>query len=364
MCGMFHIFNKYYYFKLGAIDFAGSSVVHMIGGFTGLCGAYFVGPRLRRFDTSKEATSSKFYNELMHQFEFGHNVPFQVLGLLILWFGFYGFNPGSTLKAQNSMDLASKIAVNTTLSAAAGGITGAFVARYLTKSWHIPKLVNGVLAALASITASCAVVSNGWAILIGFVGSLLYYGSSYLVIKYEIDDPLDAFAVHGIGGSWGVLSAALFSTPESIKFANYPPALYEGTNWGERLATNLLLLVVVALWTLFWGCVTFGSMKLMGILRVTEETERTGIDVVDHGGSAVNMKKPYSTQSLKSSSVKRNNDPKHPFQKHGKHKYHNSATMSDDSIDRPNDGDFNAKVKESSLEKRLDGIAESDEEIM
>ncbi len=99
----------------GAIDFAGSAVVHMVGGFCGLMGAYWLGPRLRRFDNSEASTNSQYYKELMHQFEFGHNVPFQVFGTLILWFGWYGFNCGSTLAANGAMELASKVAVNTTL---------------------------------------------------------------------------------------------------------------------------------------------------------------------------------------------------------------------------------------------------------
>lgn len=359
----------------GAIDFAGSSVVHMIGGICALCGAYFVGPRLRRFDTSKEATSSRYYQELMHQFEFGHNVPFQVIGLLILWFGFYGFNCGSTLKAQFSMDVASLIAVNTTLSAAAGGLTSAIMARTLTKSWHIPKLVNGILAALASITASCAVVSNWWAIFIGIVGSCLYYLASHLMVheSIQIDDPLDAFAVHGIGGSWGVLSAAFFSTSESLKFANYPSSLYNDTTKGERVLTNILLLIVVIGWALFWGGLLFGSMNLLKILRVSEKEERVGIDIKQHGGSAINMKKTYATSVIQTTRTLKDSDNKnktyhHPFHKLSKREdrdYDNKSSGDDyDSIDRPNDGEFDKKVKESSLEKRLNGIAESDEDVM
>eukprot|EP01083_Nonionella_stella_P102872 293157_1 len=280
----------------GCIDFAGSSVVHMIGGCVGIIGAYFVGPRFRRFDHSEEAKASKYYKELHHQFEVGSNVPFQVLGLFILWFGFYAFNPGSTLVAQGKMDLASKVAVNTTLSAAAGGLTSAFMARFITGEWRIPKLCNGLLAALASITAGCATTSSGFAILIGFVGALLYYGTSALMLsKYvEIDDPLDAFAVHGVPGIWGVLSAALFSTKESLKFAGYSEAMYAGTTVGERFATNLTLVVVVFGWAMVNGALVFGFMSYLDILRVTEDEERMGMDVSKHGGKAVNMEQYYT----------------------------------------------------------------------
>jgi len=343
----------------GAIDFAGSSVIHMVGGITGLCGAWIVGPRLRRFDTSKAATSSKYYEELQYQFEFGHNVPFQVFGLLILWFGFYGFNPGSTLMAQGSMNLASKVAVNTTLSAASGGVVSAAIAKIQTGKWHIPKLVNGILAALASITASCGVVSSGWAIFIGVIGSALYYGASWLVDYVEVDDVLDAFAVHGVGGSWGVLSAAFFSTSESLKEANYPAALYQDTTTGERIATNLVLLLVIIVWTVFWSLLLFGSMKWCGILRVTEEMERSGIDIFEHGGSAVNIKKPYN--ALVGPQVVAQNKRKEHKLGHHEVKQHDSEDDADDANGVGHDGNFARKVRESSLEKRLGGVADNDD---
>eukprot|EP01084_Bolivina_argentea_P055706 102081_1 len=273
----------------GVIDFAGSSVVHMIGGFLGLCGAYIVGPRFRRFDRSKAAMNSKFYHELQHQFEFGHNVTFQVMGVMFLWFSFFGFNSGSTLKANGMMDIASLIACNTTISAAAGGCTTAFLTRIVKKTWHIPRLCNGLLAALASITAGCAVVSPGECIVIGIVGSLLYYGFSELMVRLQIDDPLDAFAVHGIGGTWGVLAAGIFATSESLEFAKYPAKLYNDTTVGERFATQLFFTVIIIAWTVLFGVATFGGMHMCGILRVSEDEERRGLDHMKHGGGAYNV---------------------------------------------------------------------------
>ena len=231
----------------------------------------------------------------MHQFEFGHNVPFQVLGTLILWFGWYGFNAGSTLAANGAMELASKVAVTTTLAAGSGGITCAVLARVFQKSWHIPRVCNGILAALVSITASCAVVSPGASIPIGIIGALVYYGASNLVEKFEIDDPLDAFAVHGAGGAWGVLSCGIFGTDPNVRFGGYDAALWRDTSQGERFATQLTLVVVVALWTLFNGGLLFGTMRRLGILRISEAMERSGIDIKEHGGKAVNMNKTYTT---------------------------------------------------------------------
>merc|ERR1712013_329817 len=143
----------------------------------------------------------------------------------------------------------------------------------------------------------CAVVTPGWSIFIGVVGALSYCAASRVLIRLRIDDPLDAFAVHGIGGCWGVIAAALFSNSESLEAAQYPRALWEGTEWGQRLATNVLLLIVVLCWTVLNSVALFGSMSFMGILRVSEEVERSGIDEAEHGGSAVNMNRPYAVMA-------------------------------------------------------------------
>ena len=336
----------------GAIDFAGSSVVHMVGGFCGLCGAVIVGPRFRRFEATKDALASAHRDELMHQFEFGHNMPYQVLGLLILWFGFYGFNPGSTMAASNGgMEVASLIAVNTTLSAAAGGIASALLARLMTKSWHIPRLTNGILAALASITGGCAVVTPGWSIFIGIVGSLSYCGASRLLIRLRIDDPLDAFSVHGVGGMWGVLAAALFSDAASLEAAGYPRALFAGTNWGQRLASNVLLVVVVVGWTVLNAVALYGGMSYMGILRVSEAVERSGIDQAEHGGSAVNMNRPYAQMAALNANALAKKT-------HDKKRYRRAVESDEEDEDGDVASGVSGKVRESSLEKRLGGIQE------
>merc|ERR1719410_834304 len=303
--GWISAFNESPAIYAGSMDFAGSAVVHMVGGFCGLMGAYWLGPRFRRFDKTDKATSSQYYLELMHQFEFGHNVPYQVLGTLILWFGWYGFNAGSTLAANGAMELASKVAVTTTLAAASGGLTTCMLARIFQKKWHIPRLCNGILAALVSITASCAVVHTGSAIVIGIVGGIVYYAASNLLEFLKIDDPLDAWAVHGCGGAWGVLSAGIFGTDENVLFGGYS---IEHSH-GERFICSLVLVLCVALWTTANSWLLFSALYKLGILRIPERVERTGIDMHEHGGSAINMRRSYPAKHSLNQSLLNGNDP-------------------------------------------------------
>lgn len=137
--------------------------------------------------------------------------------------------------------------------------------------------------------------------MVGFIGGIVYYAASNLMEKLEIDDPLDAFAVHGCGGMWGVLSAGMFGTDENVEFAGYSEALWKDTSHGERFATQLCLVVVVAVWTIVNAGILFATMKYFGILRISEEMERSGIDIHEHGGSAVNMSRAY---------IKRHHDTK------------------------------------------------------
>jgi len=286
----------------GTIDFAGSGVVHMVGGFSGLAGAYMCGPRFRRFDESDEAKSSKYFDELRHQFKFGHNVPFQVFGTFILWTGWYGFNCGSTLGANGLMTLASRVAVTTTLAAAAGGITCAFIVRYHTRMqseknegyWSIPAVCNGILGGLVSITAGCATLETGWAIFVGAFGGIVYYASSNLLEKFHIDDPLDAFSVHGACGAWGVLAAALFSYNKRYVRDAYGEGIADDTPHGERIGAAVIAVLVIAAWTLVNSGIMFGILAKLGILRIDESTERSGLDQSEHGGKAVSFGKVYS----------------------------------------------------------------------
>jgi len=269
----------------GVIDFAGSGVVHMVGGWSGLCGAFFLGPRLNRFSKTSE-DSAELQVQIARQFKLGHNVSMQAMGTLILWFGWFGFNCGSTLAASGAMELASKVAVNTTMSAASGGIIVACLEKYCGGLWCVPAICNGVLASLVSITAPCAVVKPSTAIVIGCIGGALCWGSSKLLEKFKIDDPLDAFPVHGICGAWGVISVGIFAfDQDDIAFAGYDSSVSQS----QRLGSQFLAVVVIALWCLFNGMIIFGGLSFFKVLRVDSEEERNGLDYKEHGGAGYAM---------------------------------------------------------------------------
>jgi len=212
---------------------------------------------------------------------------------LILWFGWYGFNCGSTLAAAGAMELASKVAVNTTLAAACGGIIVACLERFFGKFWCVPAICNGVLGGLVSITAPCAVVKPAVAIPIGLIGGALCWGASKLLEKLKIDDPLDAWPVHGVCGAWGVIAAGLFAIDEDdIDFAGYSTDI----SYGQRLGNQLLAVVMIALWCCVNGLMIFGGMSFFKMLRVDLETEKKGLDWMEHGGAAYNQEMPYAGQ--------------------------------------------------------------------
>ena len=181
----------------GMIDFAGSGVVHMTGGVAALCGAKIIGPRSGRFVERKPVPMP------------GHSSVLQVLGTFILWMGWYGFNPGSTLgiaSAHFARDAARSV-VTTTLAAAGGAITVVLLGRFTGGIWDVGCVCNGILAGLVSITAGCSTLTCGLSLLTGILGGGVYFGASKLVVRALIDDPLDAFAVHGACGFWGASTA-------------------------------------------------------------------------------------------------------------------------------------------------------------
>lgn len=257
-----------------AIDFAGSGVVHMVGGLSGLMGSYMVGPRTGRFEKVENAQDFTT-----------HSIPLQAFGTFVLWFGWYGFNCGSTVAVYGSMGTAALVAVTTTLAAATGGLTTAFVARFFTGKWNIGLACNGILAGLVSITAPCSVVKPGYAIIIGFIGGLVYYGFSNLMITLKIDDPLDAAAVHGFCGFWGVISVAIFTTKEDIINAGYA-AEVAGISLGTRFGNQLAAAVTITVWTIcLSGLMFFLTDKIIGI-RTESGSKIGGLDDRDFGIAA------------------------------------------------------------------------------
>ena len=274
----------------GMIDFAGSGIVHMTGGVAALVGAIFLGPRTGRFSPSGETVDMP-----------GHSSVLVALGTFILWFGWYGFNPVSTL-AFEYMETAARVAVTTTLGAAAGGVTTLSIHYFLTKSLDVGPMCNGILAGLVSVTGNCVVVEPWAAALIGLIGGCIYYGSSTLLKKLKIDDPLDASPVHGFCGAWGVIAAGLFAKKKyvlndygCVGGADHYGAFYGGG--GKQFGNQVVGVLAIVAWVGFTSSLLFGALKVSGFLRVPVEEEEAGLDTSHHGGNAYNFDKELAVKA-------------------------------------------------------------------
>jgi Amt family ammonium transporter len=260
-------------FKHGMQDFAGSTVVHYQGALAALAGALILGPRIGKFGTDGRANPIP-----------GHNIPYAVLGTLILWFGWFGFNPGSTLSVDfGGFGYFGYVAITTNIAAAAGAIGGIATSWLVLKKPDISMMLNGVLAALVAITAASGFVAPWAAIVIGLVSGFIAVTGVILVERIGIDDPIGAVAVHGMSGVWGTLATGLFAVPLLAK------NLATGTG-GLVYTGSFHQLGVQALGVAAVGAFAFGSSfgalwalnKLWGI-RVEPETETLGLDVSEHG---------------------------------------------------------------------------------
>eukprot|EP00892_Ulva_mutabilis_P004947 jgi/Ulvmu1/2824/UM142_0022.1 len=276
---------------VGVIDFAGCAAVHMIGGLSGLAGAYIVGPRIGRFGADGRPTEMP-----------GHNASLAILGVFILWFGWYGFNPGSALAILGKSSVAAVAAVNTTLSAAAGTLSTLFAlmaVNWLATGeviWDLLGTSNGTLAGLVGITAACSVVEPWAAIVIGCTAGFVYVFAAWFVPNVlKIDDPLEAGAVHAFTGAWGLLMAAAFAHKPSVAevYGDEVAAaghgfLLSGGN-GRMLGAALAVIAATLLWTLAHMVPFFYVMRALGLLRVAEAEELVGLDKSHHGGSAYEL---------------------------------------------------------------------------
>jgi Amt family ammonium transporter len=270
----------------GFLDFAGSGLVHMVGGGCGLMGAIALGPRLGRF----REENGKWVTVDMP----GHSSVLASLGTFILWFGWYGFNGVSTL-TFGGMAVAIKVCVTTTLAAAAGGTMSFAIHCAITKVPDVGPALNGILGGLVSITAPCAFVEPWAAMFIGFIGGAIYYGSSAMLKMMRIDDPLDAAPVHFFCGMWGCISVGLFATKENIDASwglideDAIGGFYGGD--GSQLGVQIAGVLAIALWTCGMSGICFFGMKAAGILRVSQADELTGLDESHHGGAAYDFAK-------------------------------------------------------------------------
>jgi ammonium transporter, Amt family len=258
----------------GHVDFAGSSVVHMVGGVAALAGAVVLGPRIGKYKKNGEPVAIP-----------GHNLPMAILGCFILAFGWFGFNAGSTL-AGTDLRIAV-IAVNTMLASASGAFIAMLVA-WMKYGKPDPVLAaNGMLAGLVAITAPCAFVNSVSAVIIGAVaGVLLVYGIAFVERTLKVDDPVGAITVHGINGAWGVLSVGLLADGTYGEGFNLVPGtvrgLFFGGGWGQ-LAAQTVGTFANFVWVF---AVTFAAMKIMGATignRVSAEVELQGLDLPEMG---------------------------------------------------------------------------------
>jgi Amt family ammonium transporter len=261
-------------FDKGMQDFAGSTVVHYQGALAALAGALLLGPRIGKFGTDGRANPIP-----------GHNIPYAVLGTIILWFGWFGFNPGSTLAIVTGDKLGyfGYVALTTNLAAAAGGLSGIATAWLVMKKPDISMMLNGVIAALVAITAASGFVAPWAAIVIGLVSGVIAVVGVLWVEGLGIDDPIGAVAVHGMSGVWGTLACGLFAVPAlaSNLATGQGGLVYTGSF--HQLGVQALGLLVVGVWTFSASFGTLWILKVTIGIRVEEEAETAGLDVSEHG---------------------------------------------------------------------------------
>ncbi|MBZ0296940.1 MAG: ammonium transporter [Anaerolineae bacterium] len=245
----------------GFLDFAGSTVVHSVGGVIALVGAIMLGPRKGRVFGSPPRP---------------HNMALATIGTMILWFGWYGFNPGSTL-GMSDAGLTGLVTVNTTLAAAAGTMATMFFIFFRSGKWDLSATLNGSLAGLVGITAGCAFVAPWASVVIGLVCGFVVILAADLLESLKIDDPVGAFAVHGACGIVGTLMIGLVGQPE---LGGNGLLLGAGA---DQLITQIIGVVGVAVWVSVTGAVMFLALKAVNRLRVNPKADEIGIDVYEHG---------------------------------------------------------------------------------
>jgi ammonium transporter, Amt family len=260
-------------FAKGMQDFAGSTVVHYQGALAALAGALLLGPRVGKFGTDGRANPIP-----------GHNIPYAVLGTLILWFGWFGFNPGSTLGVDyGGFGYFAYVAVTTNLAAASGALGGILTAWLVLKKPDISMMLNGVLAALVAITAASGFVAPWAAVVIGLVSGFIAVVGVIAVERIGIDDPIGAVAVHGMSGVWGTLATGLFAVPMLAKNLATGTGGLVYTGSFHQLGVQLIGLAAVGGFTFSASFGALWTMKRLWGIRVERETETAGLDVSEHG---------------------------------------------------------------------------------
>ena len=249
-------------------DFAGSGVVHMTGGIAALVGAIMVGPRIGKFGKDGRPRAIP-----------GHNIPFAILGVFVLWLGWFGFNPGSELAADGTVMI---VALNTMLASVAGGLASAATIWFRSGKPDLAMIGNGILAGLVAITAPCGSVTPLASFAIGAVGGVLVVFSVYFFDHIKVDDPVGAISVHGVVGAWGVLSVGLFASADDAFLGRDNAGLLYGGGF-DQLAVQIVMLLIIAAWVSITTTAVFYGLKHTVGLRVTREEEIEGLDVPEHG---------------------------------------------------------------------------------
>lgn len=257
--------------ELGMQDFAGSTVVHLTGATAALVATILLKPRIGKYNKDGKPNIIP-----------GHNQVYSVLGVIILWIGWFGFNPGSTLSAMGD-GFFGYVALTTNVAAAAGGVAALLISWAVLGKSDIPSMLNGVLAALVAITGACAFVEPWAALVIGALAGIITFFTAQWFDRKGIDDPIYAFSVHGIAGMWGAISTGLFATPELAETVGVGQAgLFYGGGF-HQLGVQLLGLVGAFAFVLVLSFIILGGMKAIMGIRVTEEEETMGLDMSEHG---------------------------------------------------------------------------------
>ncbi|MBD1380498.1 ammonium transporter [Metabacillus arenae] len=252
----------------GKQDFAGSTVVHLTGAMAAFAATILLKPRIGKFNKDGSANNI-----------FGHNQVFTALGVLILWIGWFGFNAASTVAVDDGFF--GFVALNTNLAAGAGAVAALLISWIVLGKSDVTTMLNGALAGLVAITASCAFVETWAAVVIGFIAGIIVFYSVRFFEKRKIDDPIYALSVHGAAGVWGTLSTGFFATPELATVGL--PGLFYGGGF-EQLGVQFMGVAVSGVYAFVVSFIILAvTKKVLGGLRVTEEEEIMGLDMSEHG---------------------------------------------------------------------------------
>lgn len=246
------------------VDFAGSTVVHSVGAWVGLAGAFILGPRIGRF--KEDGTPNKFS---------GHSLVMAVFGVIVLWFGWVGFNGGSLLEVK---PLVAKIVAGTIIAGSAGGMGAFLISLVMSKGEvHIEKLLNGVIGGLVAITAGPHIIPPGNAIYVGLIAGVVVYFAEEIILRVlKVDDPVNVIASHGVCGAFGTLALCFFAPVEALPLKDV---------WAQ-FWVQLQGVAAVFAWGSIMGLIIFGGFNMLGMLRVSEEGELMGLNIHEHGASS------------------------------------------------------------------------------